>query len=244
MRYDGGGYLGATRHPWACVLFLLPLLGAYEAGVVLAGDGQPEALRNGADTWLRWALQTLGLSPMYGAPVVLVTVLLGWSWVRRHDRPRELLATWLGMTVESVLFAAGLWCLSRTLAPLLDGLGVQLDYPAADTAALEQIISFVGAGIYEETLFRLMLFSLLTVLFRQAEVPLAALFAGLTSSLLFAAAHNLGPHGEPFAAYVFLFRTLAGLYFALVYSLRGFGIAVGAHAGYDVLVGVLVQGDG
>jgi membrane protease YdiL (CAAX protease family) len=241
MRHGSGGYLAATRHPWSCVLFLLPLLGAYEAGVFLAGDGQPEALRNGADTWLRWALQSLGLSPMYGAPVLLVTVLLVWSWLRRQDRPREHLAVWLGMSAESVLFAAALWCLSRSLAPLLDGLGIRLDYPAADAPALEQIISFVGAGIYEETLFRLVLFSSLAVLFRQAEVPLPGLFAGLTSSLLFAAAHNLGPHGEPFAAYVFLFRTLAGLYFALVYSLRGFGIAVGAHAGYDMLVGVLAQ---
>src|SRR5260370_23845880 len=242
MRHVSGGYLVATRHPWSCVLFLLPLLGAYEAGVFLAGDGQPETLRNGADTWLRWALETLGLSPLYGAPVALIAVLLVWSWLRRYDRPRELLAVWLGMAAESVLFAARLWALSRSLAPLLGGLGVQLDYPAPDTPALEQIISFVGAGIYEETLFRLVLFSLLTVLFRQAEVPLAGLFAGLTSSLLFAAAHNLGPHGEAFDAYVFLFRTLAGLYFALVYSLRGFGIAVGTHAGYDVFVGVLVQG--
>ena len=29
-------------------------------------------------------------------------------------------------------------------------------------------------------------------------------------------------------------------YFALLYQLRGFGIAVGAHTGYDLLVGVLM----
>ena len=38
-----------------------------------------------------------------------------------------------------------------------------------------------------------------------------------------------------------LFRTLAGLYFAWLYCVRGFGIAVGAHAGYDVLVGLFVK---
>ena len=37
-----GEYLAATRHPWACVLFVLPLLAAYEAGVLALGTGQPE----------------------------------------------------------------------------------------------------------------------------------------------------------------------------------------------------------
>ena len=33
----------------------------------------------------------------------------------------------------------------------------------------------------------------------------------------------------------------AGLYFALLFRLRGFGIAVGAHALYDVMVGVVLR---
>ena len=37
------------------------------------------------------------------------------------------------------------------------------------------------------------------------------------------------------------FRAFAGFYFAGLYHLRGFGIAVGAHAGYDLLVGLIVQ---
>ena len=63
----------------------------------------------------------------------------------------------------------------------------------------------------------------------------------LTSALLFSAAHHVGPYGEAFNHSVFLFRTLAGLYFALLYQLRGFGIAVGTHTCYDVLVGVVVH---
>jgi membrane protease YdiL (CAAX protease family) len=66
----------------------------------------------------------------------------------------------------------------------------------------------------------------------------ASLLAAAASALIFSSAHHIGPHGENFDGYVFLFRTLAGLYFAILYQLRGFGIAVGAHACYDVLVGV------
>jgi hypothetical protein len=59
------------------------------------------------------------------------------------------------------------------------------------------------------------------------------------SALAFAGAHHIGPLAEPCVWFNFIFRWLAGLFFAGVFVLRGFGIAVGAHAAYDILVGVL-----
>ena len=81
-------YLLATRHPWASVLFLLPLLIAYEVGVVSLGGSQPETLRGGVDAWLRWVLLTFGLKQLYVLPAVVAAVLLSWSWLRRS-------ATWV-----------------------------------------------------------------------------------------------------------------------------------------------------
>jgi membrane protease YdiL (CAAX protease family) len=235
-------YLAATRHPWACTLFVFPLLAAYEAGVLLMAPAQPEALRNGADIWLRWALTRVGLPQQFWPPALLAVALVLWAWWRRRDRPRELLGTWIGMTGESAGLAVVLWGISRGLRPLLDGLGLPLSAAAESDPAVAQTVCFLGAGIYEEALFRLALFSALCWLFRQGELPSwgAALLAATASALLFAAAHNLGPHGERFEGTVFLFRTLAGLYFAGLFACRGFGVAVGAHAGYDVLVGVVV----
>jgi membrane protease YdiL (CAAX protease family) len=254
----GSGYLPATRHPWSCVIFVLPLLLVYEVGLYLAGPGQPELLRNGADAWLRMGLARLGLQASYWAPALLVSVLVLWSLLRSGDRPHDFLSVWAGMAVESAMYALGLWALSRALGPILDGLGIHLTAMHGTVAqglpgtasgakvlaepAVRQVVSFIGAGIYEETLFRLLVFSGLQWVVRLAGFPwiLSGLLAAVASSLLFSAAHNLGPHGEAFHSYVFLFRTLAGLYFTALYQFRGFGIAVGAHTGYDVLVGVLI----
>jgi membrane protease YdiL (CAAX protease family) len=235
-------YLTATRHPWAAVLFVLPLLALYEAGVLLVAPAQPEVLRNGADIWLRWALTRVGLPQQFWPPALLGVVLLGWAWLRRRDRPRELLGTWIGMVIESSGLALVLWGVSRTLRPLLERLGLPLSTGAETDPALAQTVCFLGAGIYEEALFRLALFSGLCWLCRQGELPPwgARLLAASASALLFAAAHNLGPHGEAFDGTVFLFRTAAGVYFAALFAFRGFGVAVGAHAGYDVLVGVVL----
>jgi membrane protease YdiL (CAAX protease family) len=72
----------------------------------------------------------------------------------------------------------------------------------------------------------------------QVSSKLAVVLAALTGAVLFAVAHHIGPHGEPVDGFNFLFRVLAGLYFTALYQFRGFGIAVGAHACYDVLVGI------
>jgi hypothetical protein len=39
---------------------------------------------------------------------------------------------------------------------------------------------------------------------------------------------------------VFAFRVVAGLLFSVLYAVRGFGITVGTHACYDVLVGISI----
>ena len=57
------------------------------------------------------------------------------------------------------------------------------------------------------------------------------------SALLFSIAHHAGAPGEAFTWYAFSFRWLAGIYFAWVFVVRGFGIAVGTHTAYDLLVG-------
>ena len=41
MNRDPGDYIGATKHPWPCFLFLLPFLAAYEGGVLWLGGTHP-----------------------------------------------------------------------------------------------------------------------------------------------------------------------------------------------------------
>jgi membrane protease YdiL (CAAX protease family) len=256
MSTDGNSYWSATKHPWACVLFVLPLLATYEIGLYALGHTAPEDCRNGADAWLRAALSDFGISPVYGAPCLLVFVLLLWGLLCREDRPTDKIGVWVGMTGESAAYALLLLGLSQGFWLVLLRADHVFGQPSHRIALLQlssqsaaepmwgQIVSYLGAGIYEETLFRLMLYAGLLRLFSWSEARaslLAVALAAFGSALLFAGAHHVGPNGEPFNAYVLSFRTFAGLYFAWLYHARGFGIAVGAHAGYDVLVGLILQ---
>jgi hypothetical protein len=234
-------YLSSTRHPWACFLFLLPLLAAYEGGLFWIGGDQAARLRHGADAWLRWSLEVFGAGHALAAPAVVLGVMLAWSWWRWADRPKDPVTAWFGMAFESAVFAVVLWQFSRNFGPILDTLGIKLQITVR-TAPAAQILTFIGAGIYEEVLFRLGLFGGLALLLRAVGIPraVAVLLAACAAAAAFAAAHHVGPYGEPMRADYFVFRAAAGLYFTALFVGRGFGVAVGAHAGYDVLVGVVV----
>jgi membrane protease YdiL (CAAX protease family) len=97
----------------------------------------------------------------------------------------------------------------------------------------------IGAGIYEELLFRVVLVGLLAwgakklLGWRPLHAGIAATVLG---ALVFSAFHYIGPYGDPLDVYSFAFRTIAGLFFSGLYLLRGFGITAWTHALYDVFL--------
>ncbi|HEX2249356.1 MAG TPA: CPBP family glutamic-type intramembrane protease, partial [Gemmatimonadales bacterium] len=102
-----------------------------------------------------------------------------------------------------------------------------------------QLMISLGAGIYEELLFRVLLVSGLALLavriFRWSSTAANA-FAVLLGALIFSAFHYVGAYGDPFALSSFTFRAVAGLLFSALYVFRGFGITAWTHALYDVFL--------
>jgi Type II CAAX prenyl endopeptidase Rce1-like len=234
-----------ARQPLHCLLFLLPLLAVYEAGVLKLGTGGDE-LRNGADYWMRTGLKLAGFDSVWTLPAIVLGALILWQVAGRH-RWSIFPSTLVGMLAESVLFGVCLIVLGQ-----LQELAFRHHLPEAlppvasiaRAGTVPQVISYIGAGIYEEVLFRLCLFPVTYRFLRMMMVPGkgALLGAILVTSGLFATAHYVGPAADPWSLYSFTFRALAGGFFAMLFVLRGFGITVGAHAAYDLFVGVLLPG--
>jgi hypothetical protein len=105
-----------------------------------------------------------------------------------------------------------------------------------------QLMVSLGAGIYEELLFRVLIVSGLAALARRSfgwgPRP-AGMFAVAVGALLFSAFHYIGPYGDPFALGSFMFRLIAGVLFSAMYLLRGFGITAWTHALYDVFLSLI-----
>ncbi len=240
-------YWQQSRLPWPSLVFLMPMLIAYEIGVLWVGGPRASEIRSGADVWLRGGLEFIGLGIDWLPPLLVVVGLLVWQWVERH--PWQVSAeTLAGMFAESVVFAFLLLLLGQLQSRLFSmsliprGDTVVAALTPTEAATIARALGYVGAGIYEEVLFRLALLPGLIAVLRQPSWlrKWATPAAVLLTSLLFSAAHHAGPSGEPFDLFRFCFRTLAGGIFAGLFVLRGFGITAGSHALYDILVGVLL----
>jgi hypothetical protein len=114
--------------------------------------------------------------------------------------------------------------------------------PASRPGLLADIVTGIGAGIYEELIFRLILISLLMIfLYDVCGFPHgnAIIISVILSAALFSVYHHIdfltGRQTEPFELMRFLFRTIAGVYFAVLFAVRGFGITAGTHAFYDII---------
>lgn len=240
---DRRSYWQLTRKPLPCLAFVAPILLIYELGVLWLGGKSALSFRTGADAWMRQALAGVGLTDHWFLPFCLVVSLLVWHAVDPRDwkfAPSSL----VGMAIESVLLAVALVGLSRvvdigfTCLEHAPAIALAAD-PTSQPHPAAPLIGFLGAGVYEEALFRLALVPLFFGVLRLLQTPtvLASSIAVTTSALLFSLAHHAGSPGEAFTWFAFIFRWLAGVYFAWVFVVRGFGVAVGTHSAYDVLVG-------
>ncbi len=109
---------------------------------------------------------------------------------------------------------------------------------------LANVVTGIGAGIYEELVFRLILIVVLMVLLQdvfQLGHKISIILSVFISAALFGAYHHIVYLGgqfiqsSPFNWAEFSFRTIAGIYFAVLFAIRGFGITAGAHTFYDII---------
>mgnify|MGYP002848765399 CR=1 FL=1 len=237
-KFEMARYWDQARRPFSGLVFLLPMLVVYEVGVAWLGQVWPGEVRNLADLWIRGGLAQLGLDHWLALPVLVGLGLLVWHKAARHPwgvRGRTL----VGMLAESIVFAVGLFLLAR-LQWWAHG-HWSLAISPGETVVAARLVSYVGAGVYEEVLFRLCLLPCCWTVLRGLGYRRWVAMAGavVVTSLFFAAAHHLGTTGEAFGWFAFSFRTLAGLVFGGLFVARGFGITVGAHVAYDLLIGVM-----
>lgn len=206
----------------ASIVLIFPLLLAYEVGVLFAGQV------NGADLVSRALYAAVGSRGAY--LLVHAAVALGFLlWIRRERRTQTLsLEVAAPVILEAAIYALTLGAVCTLVVTKLLGLGI--------TGGA--IVGALGAGVHEELVFRLGLLAGLVALFRNADPDhrLAFLVALVGSALLFAGAHHIGAHAEPYTTHAFAYRTVAGCVFGLVFWYRSLAHAVYAHVLYDLLV--------
>ena len=240
-------YWRATRAPRYSLTFAFPLLAVYELLAFTLSGHAMAGVRNGADVLLKSLFVGFGGRNgliAFGALLLGTGAALVWRDLRKGGPVEPRLFAW--MAVESVVYALAFGVVvgmltGMLLGPPLLGRSAGLMLQTAGFGLATQLMVSLGAGIYEELLFRVLLVGALAWLGRRGfgwRPGAAGLFAAVAGALVFSAFHYVGPYGDRFELPSFTFRSLAGLVFSAMYLTRGFGITAWTHALYDVFLTV------
>ena len=233
-----GQYASTTSEPIYQLIMLLPLLVAYELAAVAINFDTPFQLRNGADILVKLALHKLGIRGVvsFVLVVVLFVSLLIIAAFKKH-KARLNVAYFPAMFAESTVYAFVVGIASARLTGILIGSNPFLAVGGPVTLS-ERLMIALGAGVYEELVFRALLITILLVVVRRlvAREEHAAIASVILSALLFSGFHYVGEFGEVFDTTTFVFRTVAGLILSAIYVTRGIGTTAWAHSLYDLFL--------
>lgn len=224
------GYLKETRRPVYSAALVLPFLCIYHAGTLVLRTTHI----NGADALIIRILSLFSVHSMLGSALVLGICFTIWQLHSRASwkiKPAMLLFYFL----ESVCFAL---ILLFSFSWLNTHLFLAMNIVRR---GISDLVLYCGAGIYEELVFRAFLLGILVAILRPVfpRQKAAATAAALLGALLFSIFHYIGPSGDAFSLGSFIQRTVAGLYFSILFVTRGFGVTAAAHAIYDIFVGII-----
>jgi membrane protease YdiL (CAAX protease family) len=228
----GPGYFRQSQSLALSLVSILPLVVLYHCGIAQAHY----PVRNLAEVWLGGPLAAFGLHAAHVLNVALIAAMVAVLAGSKARAPASPLLP-VVMVAEAALYAVLLHKGGVAAALALNTTGGTVLF-AVGLRAPPSLLLALGAGVYEELLFRLLLvggMSLALVELLKCDRAFAVGSALVASSLVFAAVHHVGPFGEPFSEYRFAFRVACGLALGGIYVTRGLGVAVWTHAIYNAM---------
>ena len=226
-------YWRYSRSAYYSAVAALPLLVIYEILIVLS-QSRYWGIRNAADVWIRTFLMAFDLQAQH-----LTFVLIGISLAlipiaKSRARGIKLKANYFAlMFAECLAFSLVLGVVLQSILRLG---GLSSGGPGG--GLMQNLALSVGAGLFEEIIFRVILLNLLFLLLSPLlkKKVVAAVVSVLLASFLFSLSHYVGTMADTWQLYSFMFRWAAGLLFTVLYFIRGFAITAYTHALYDIWV--------
>lgn len=229
-------YLKDTHNLLYSFLVSIPLFLLYELLIVISQPSGEAIVRISVDVWIKSLFTYLGLNAM-SFSLLLLLIIGSVILFRERERLKTVrFAYFPVLLLEAAFYAIIVAMISQSLVSLL--LNMAASDPINSLSMIEKIALSLGAGLYEELFFRVILVtSLIWVFTKMMGKKWAGITAAvLLSALLFSAVHYIGSMGDAFTIGSFLYRFLFGLILNGIYVWRGFGVAAWTHAIYDIMV--------
>ncbi|HLG29255.1 MAG TPA: CPBP family intramembrane glutamic endopeptidase [Candidatus Brocadiales bacterium] len=242
-------YPSASKNLANSFLFILPLMVLYELAITLSGS----SVKNTADVIVKTPLEIFGRNGTLIFNLIIISIFFYAAFHLEKDKKHVSglsVRIYTLMFLESVIYALLLGQASQFLvnqfmpssasgeSNLFGIWNLEPGISLSSTRGIGIILS-IGAGVYEEIVFRLLLLSALYFIFvKMCKINdgIGGFLSIVTGAIIFSSMHYIGALSDTFSTESFLFRFMAGLILSTIFIFRGLGIAVYTHALYDVWV--------
>ena len=230
-------YVVSTKTPLYSLVFTLPLFFIYELGIIFANTNDLISLRNGADSIMRETLEIFGIFGFYGiGAIFLLSAIIVFLFHKKYLHEIIFKIDYLFLMMVESFFWSILLFLFMSFILKNSHLLILGNH---SKILIQQVILSVGAGIYEELVFRVLLIAVISFIVGfvfQWTGALKNSLAMVISAALFSYFHFVGEFGDWFSFDIFMIRFFAGIALGSLYFIRGFGITAWTHSIYDLIV--------
>ncbi|HKK26284.1 MAG TPA: CPBP family intramembrane glutamic endopeptidase [Gracilimonas sp.] len=229
-------YFENTNNLLYSFLVSLPLFFLYEILILISQPSGDAIVRISVDVWIKSLFSSLGVSAISFSLLIIAIVGL-FILYKEKERLKTLKFAYFPMLLlEATIYAIVVAFISQSLVSFM--LNMAASDPITTLTTTQKLALSLGAGLYEELFFRVILVTVFILIFTKVfGKKWAAVTASVVlSALLFSAVHYIGSMGDAFTLGSFLYRFLFGLILNGIYVWRGFGVAAWTHAIYDIMV--------
>jgi len=229
-------YFENTNNLLYSFLVSLPLFFLYEILILISQPSGDAIVRISVDVWIKSLFSSLGVSAISFSLLIIAIVGL-FILYKEKERLKALKFAYFPMLLlEATIYAIVVAFISQSLVSFM--LNMAASDPITTLTTTQKLALSLGAGLYEELFFRVILVTVFILIFTKVfGKKWAAVTASVVlSALLFSAVHYIGSMGDAFTLGSFLYRFLFGLILNGIYVWRGFGVAAWTHAIYDIMV--------
>ena len=227
-------YWNVSKNIYYSILFIMPMLFLYEIMCWFQYFGLKLQIRNGADVFIRQLFISFDhyAELAYILTLLIIFLVIVYLNLNVVEKGRLKISFLLFMFLESFI-----WC---TIFIFLMGVSENIPLSILERNTIpEQFYLSIGAGIWEELLFRVGATGLI-IYFMKYTLGYNHLFsvfmAIFFSALMFSLFHYIGQLGDIFTFRSFFLRTFAGIMLGALYVFRGFGITAYTHIFYDMAI--------
>ena len=238
MKNPKSNYFAYTKDNFIGILFIFPFLLTYEFLFYIVYADDDLKARNLAEILIRDFFSLFGNFGFLIESILLISVL--YYLIKRNKSKYKTLHVnplyLFFLMIEGFLFGLILILFLSNMEIFAFS---RLSY---NPNFLENIYLSIGAGVWEEILFRGVLLTSFIYISKKINLfttNINSFISIIIVSLLFSASHYIGNSGEVFIYYTFVIRSIAGVFLGYLFLWRGIGVVSMTHISYNVIIEIL-----